>query len=90
MVALARLAETEFQPAPALSIVPAGAERRVFVRKEMEAKVIARRLDHTVSAKQQPRLICTLRDLSQGGLCAFSPRRMEVGERVSFSFATAA
>ena len=50
------------------------AERRMFPRKEFHAEITGHRLDHTVQARQDPRLSLTLRDLSLGGLSAISDR----------------
>ena len=44
-----------------------GAERRMFPRKEICARVEGRRLDHTLPALQEPCLKLELRDLSIGG-----------------------
>jgi len=41
-----------------------GAERRIFPRKEIHARVESKRLDHTIPAHLQPHLSLALRDLS--------------------------
>jgi hypothetical protein len=61
-------------------------ERRVFPRKEIHARVEARRLDHTVTARRDPHLSLALRDLSMGGLSALTQTPMSKGERVSVFF----
>ena len=62
------------------------ADRRVFPRKEVHAQVQGRRLDHTIEARQEPRLSLQLRDLSLGGLSALSDRPLSKGEHINFSF----
>lgn len=63
-----------------------GAERRVFPRKEISARVEGKRMDHSLSALRDPHLTLSLRDLSLGGLSAISPMPLERGERLTFSF----
>ncbi len=63
-----------------------GAERRVFPRKEVHARIEGKRLDHTIPAHVQPHLSLALRDLSFGGLSAISQARMERGERLTVFF----
>ena len=63
-----------------------GAERRVFPRKEISARVEGKRMDHSLSALREPHLTLSLRDLSLGGLSAISPMPLERGERLTFSF----
>lgn len=61
-------------------------ERRIFPRKHIEAEVRGFRLDHTVEARQRPRLTLRLRDLSLGGLSATCDTPINSGERVSVFF----
>lgn len=61
-------------------------ERRMFPRKEFSASVESRRLDHTITARQQPRLTLALRDLSLGGLSAISDMPLGPGERLTVYF----
>jgi hypothetical protein len=70
------------QPEPEAS----GAERRMFPRKEINARIQGKRLDHTVPARREPFLNLALRDLSMGGLSALSQSPVNQGERVSFYF----
>jgi hypothetical protein len=63
-----------------------GAERRIFPRKEMQARVQGKRLDHTITARREPHLNLSLRDVSMGGLSAISQSPVESGERVSVFF----
>jgi len=63
-----------------------GAERRVFPRKETTGRIQGRRLDHTISARREPVLALSLRDLSAGGMSALSQTPVQKGERVSVSF----
>ncbi len=63
-----------------------GAERRMFPRKEFSASVESHRIDHTVQARQHPRLTLALRDLSLGGLSALSPTPLDRGERLTVYF----
>src|SRR5260221_355919 len=62
------------------------AERRLFTRKEIHARVEGKRLDHTIPARQQPHVSLALRDLSLGGLSALSEQPLEAGERVAVFF----
>jgi hypothetical protein len=57
-------------------------ERRMFQRKETSGAAQGRRIDHTVSARQNPRLMLDLRDLSVGGLSAIADRPLQRGERL--------
>ena len=59
-----------------------GAERRMFPRKEIQARVEGKRMDHSISAHLQPHLSLSLRDLSFGGLSALSQTPLERGERL--------
>ena len=71
-------------PSPSLSL--AGAERRMFERRETSARVQGKRLDHSLSALRQPSLTLALRDVSLGGLSAISPAPLERGERLTVTF----
>lgn len=63
-----------------------GADRRIFPRKEMQARVQGKRLDHTIPARREPFLNLSLRDMSIGGLAAISQTPVQSGERVSVFF----
>lgn len=63
-----------------------GAERRIFPRKEVQGHIQGKRLDHTISARREPFLSFSLRDLSMGGLSAISQSPIQRGERVSVFF----
>jgi hypothetical protein len=65
---------------------PKGAERRMFPRREVHARVEGRRLDHTLEACKEPQVSLALRDLSVGGLSGLSATPMKAGERVSVFF----
>ena len=62
------------------------ADRRMFPRTEMTADVQGHRLDHSLQARQDPRLTLTLRDLSLGGLSAISDRPLSKGEHITVVF----
>jgi hypothetical protein len=62
------------------------AERRMFPRKTVHARVDALRLDHTILARRSPRLSLALNDLSLGGLSASADLPLEAGERISVYF----
>jgi hypothetical protein len=62
------------------------ADRRMFPRKEFHATVQGHRMDHTIEARQMPRLSLMLRDLSLGGLSAISDRPLSKGEHLTVSF----
>ena len=61
-------------------------ERRMFKRKEIQARVEGKRLDHSIPALQQPHLSLALRDLSIGGLSAISTQPVDAGERIAVFF----
>ncbi|MGD1277011.1 MAG: PilZ domain-containing protein [Tepidisphaeraceae bacterium] len=61
-------------------------DRRTFARKEYHTTVQGHRLDHTIQARQEPRLSLALRDLSLGGLSAITDLPLERGERLSVIF----
>jgi hypothetical protein len=65
---------------------PSGAERRIFPRKETQARIQGKRLDHTIPARREPHLNLSLRDVSAGGLSAISQTPVQSGERVSVFF----
>jgi hypothetical protein len=76
-------------PSSALPVEKAGeggAERRVFPRKEISARIEGKRVDHSLPALRQPHLTLSLRDLSLGGLSAISPAPLERGERLTVTF----
>src|SRR2546426_2763467 len=62
-----------------------GAERRIFPRKEVQAAVEGKRIDHTIEARRTPAFQLHLRDLSFGGLSALSPMPLDRGERLSIA-----
>jgi hypothetical protein len=62
------------------------AERRMFPRKEFHATVQGNRVDHTLEARQTPRLNLMLRDLSLGGLSAISDHPLSRGEHLAVFF----
>jgi hypothetical protein len=61
-------------------------ERRIFERKDVRYRVEGRRLDHTVTARRQPHLSLSLRDLSVGGLSAVTDVPVEPGESLAVFF----
>jgi hypothetical protein len=63
-----------------------GAERRMFPRKEVNARIESKRLDNTIEALREPMLSLHLRDLSLGGLSAISATPVARGERISVFF----
>ena len=89
-----RMTETQqTQPAfvPFMRLVdaevePQGAERRVFPRKAVDARVSGKRLDHSIDARRQPFLNLMLRDVSVGGVAAISQAPVAPGERISVFF----
>ncbi|HZZ44357.1 MAG TPA: PilZ domain-containing protein [Tepidisphaeraceae bacterium] len=64
----------------------ATSERRIFERKEMHYRVEGRRTDHTVTARRQPHLSLSLRDLSVGGLSAITDVPVAPGEGLAVFF----
>jgi len=77
-------------PKPYMKLVsdtePQGAERRIFPRKQVDARVQGKRLDHTIDARRQPFLNLMLRDVSVGGVAAISQSAIAPGERISVFF----
>jgi hypothetical protein len=67
-------------------LAQAGAERRVFPRRDIATEVLAKRLDHSLAALRQPSLRLALRDVSLSGLSAISDTPLERGERLTVSF----
>jgi hypothetical protein len=63
-----------------------GAERRMFSRKEIHARIEGKRLDHSIAAHTQPHLSLALRDLSFGGLSAICQTPLGRGERLTVFF----
>ena len=55
----------------------------MFPRTPSTAVALGRRLDHTIDARQFPRLNLELRDVSVGGLTALSDRPLGQGEHLS-------
>lgn len=71
-----------------MRLVPdAAIERRVFPRTASRGSVQTRRLDHNLSARQQPTLTMQLRDVSVGGLSAIADVPLARGERINVHFA---
>ena len=64
----------------------AGAERRMFPRRETTGRVTGKRIDHALHALRKPCLTLELRDVSIGGLSALSPAPLERGERLTVTF----
>ncbi len=62
------------------------AERRVFPRTASDASIEIRRIDHTINARQAPRLRADVRDVSVGGLSALSDNPLSAGEHLIVSF----
>lgn len=62
---------------------PAQGEWRI-VGRQGQAAVEARRWDHSIAARRQPRLRLTLQDLSMEGVSAQSDVPLMPGERISF------
>ncbi|HEX4792169.1 MAG TPA: PilZ domain-containing protein [Humisphaera sp.] len=69
-----------------ISPQPSVDERRIFPRKDASGPLESHRMDHTVQARQEPRLTLYLRDLSLGGLSAMSPTPLSRGERLAVFF----
>jgi hypothetical protein len=61
-------------------------DRRIFPRKEVNGEARGRRLDHTIEARQDPRVSLSLRDLSLGGLSALIDKPIKSGERLNIFF----
>src|SRR5262245_45866695 len=83
MVATLRLPSL---PNPFLNNEAEGAERRVFPRKEIHARIDGMRHDNTIEALRQPQPSLALRDLSLGGLSAISQTPLGPGERLTVFF----
>ena len=61
-------------------------ERRLFARETVHLDAEARRLDHSLPAYRQPRIILAVRDLSVSGMSAVSLQPLSRGEHVGVSF----
>ena len=61
-------------------------DRRMFERRPAQGQAMGHRMDHTISARQNPRLDLNLRDLSAGGLAAVAATPLEEGELLSVVF----
>jgi hypothetical protein len=68
------------------TIDPIGYERRIFERKDVQMRVEARRLDHSLQALRRQQVSFSLRDLSLGGCSATTDIPMEYGEKVTLFF----
>ncbi len=71
---------------PAYLPTESWSDRRMFPRKEFHATVESRRLDHSLDARQMPKLNLMLRDLSLGGLSAISDHPLRQGEHLTVFF----
>ena len=71
---------------PAYLPTESWSDRRMFPRKEFHATVESRRLDHSLDARQMPKLNLMLRDLSLGGLSAISEHPLRQGEHLTVIF----
>ncbi len=71
---------------PGRGLILAGAERRMFPRREASGSVSGKRLDHALPALRNPCLTLALRDVSVGGISALSDARLERGERLTVTF----
>jgi hypothetical protein len=69
-----------------LRFEPRDSDRRVFERRPASGEVLGHRIDHTLSARQNPKLNLRLNDLSLGGLAATADRTLEQGEHLSIRF----
>lgn len=65
---------------------PSPLERRVFPRRDAQGWIEGRRLDHSLPARRDPIVSLSLRDVSLGGLSAFSSQPLQQGERVNVFF----
>ncbi len=63
-----------------------GTERRIFGRARAHTKAEAKRLDHTIPARRQPRLQLHVKDVSVGGLCALTDQPVAEGEQIAVQF----
>jgi hypothetical protein len=62
------------------------ADRRMFPRKEVNAHIQGKRMDHSIDALRQSQVSLALRDLSLGGLSAVVDTPLKRGERVTVFF----
>jgi hypothetical protein len=61
-------------------------DRRVFVRAQDHFRAEARRLDHSLAARRQPRVMLDVRDVSLSGVSALTDQVVQEGERVTIFF----
>jgi hypothetical protein len=71
---------------PRIDSASEGSDRRMFPRTPAEGQARGHRVDHTVSARRNPRLSLDLRDLSFGGVGAVSDSPLEQGETLAVAF----
>lgn len=82
MVALKLRNEQETER-PRMRIANPKLDRRVFPRTDCNEQIEVRRTDHSIIARQQPRLEMEMRDVSVGGCCAISDVPVNAGERLA-------
>jgi PilZ domain len=71
---------------PQLASLDEPSERRMFQRKNAEGRIVGHRIDHTISARRNPRLSLELQDVSVGGIAAWSEGPLEEGEHLTVVF----
>ena len=71
---------------PMKLVADSGADRRMFPRKELKCVARGKRLDHSIQARQDPRLALTVRDVSMGGLSAIVEKPIGPGEKLNVFF----
>jgi len=86
MVAMAEIPETLKMPGVGRFANSSNSNRRIFERTPANGQVLGHRIDHTISARQNPRLNLQLNDVSIGGLAALSDEPLAPGERLCVTF----
>jgi hypothetical protein len=71
---------------PRIDSASEGSDRRMFSRTPAEGQAQGHRIDHTISARRNPRLSLNMQDLSLGGLAAVSDSPLEQGENLAVAF----
>ena len=71
---------------PRIESASEGSDRRIFSRTPASGQAQGHRVDHTISARRNPRLSLDLRDLSLGGMAALTDSPVEQGERLAVAF----
>lgn len=72
---------------PVIRLADSGPERRMFPRQQAYGHIHGQRLDRNIPAvRRNPHLALNLRDISVGGMSAWTQVELQVGERLLLFF----